>query len=199
MYPLFSPPQTLAKPSDGSSGDGVHSRSTGDNPSDDAGSGVHSGGGGDGHDSVNAARSAAAGSVPKSGVPGLSGGGVAEANNGESGPSPERSRGYLAGVAAARGVTTGHPDIPPVFVVNAQLPDVPTPLTIQGDGPTIHVLFVFRATERLCRWASRVWAEDNGGGGGDGDGNFEGKSPAAKVMITVMVMALVVAKLAKGG
>ncbi|CAN0432160.1 unnamed protein product, partial [Discosporangium mesarthrocarpum] len=47
---------------------------------------------------------------------------------------------------------TGHPDIPPVFVLNVQLPDVPTPLSAQGDGATIHVVYVFHATEQLRRF-----------------------------------------------
>ncbi|CAM9726637.1 unnamed protein product [Scytosiphon promiscuus] len=70
---------------------------------------------------------------------------------------------------------TGHPDIPPILLVNCQLPDIPTPFSVQGDGPTIHVIFTFRATPRLCDYAARVWAEerldeagDRGGGGGGG-------------------------------
>lgn len=56
---------------------------------------------------------------------------------------------------------TGHPDVPPVLVVNCQLPNVPTPFSGPGDGPTVHVIFTFRATRRLCRYAARVWAEEN--------------------------------------
>lgn len=56
--------------------------------------------------------------------------------------------------------STGHPDIPPVFVVNGQLPDVAPPLSAQGDGPTIHVILIFRATPQLCRYAAKLWASD---------------------------------------
>lgn len=66
-----------------------------------------------------------------------------------------KSNGELGGVEG-----TGHPDIPPIFVVNAQLPDIAPPLSAQGDGPTIHVILNFRATQRLCRYAARLWADD---------------------------------------
>ena len=56
---------------------------------------------------------------------------------------------------------TGHPDIPPVLVVNCQLPDIPAPFSGQGDGPTVHVIFTFHATRRLRRYAARVWADEN--------------------------------------
>lgn len=68
------------------------------------------------------------------------------------------------------GSGTGHPDIPPVLVVNCQLPDVPTPFSVQGDGPTIHVIFTFRATPRLCDYAARVWAAEQLIAAGDGGG-----------------------------
>lgn len=73
---------------------------------------------------------------------------------GEVKPSSQSSGGVAGG-------GTGHPDIPPVLVVNCQLPDVPTPFSGQGDGPTVHVIFTFRATRRLHRYAARAWAEEN--------------------------------------
>lgn len=93
----------------------------------------------------------------------------------------------------ASGGGTGHPDIPPVFVVNCQLPDIPTPFSGQGDGPTVHIIFTFRATPRLCRYAARVWADENneaaapaaaaagagsGSSGGERTGSPSGTPPA---------------------
>ncbi|CAM9454084.1 unnamed protein product [Laminaria digitata] len=70
------------------------------------------------------------------------------------------------GVGASDG-DTGHPDIPPVFVVNCQLPDVPTPFSAQGDGPTVHVVFIFHATRQLRRYAAQMAAEERAAAASD--------------------------------
>ncbi|CAM9950646.1 unnamed protein product [Ectocarpus sp. 4 AP-2014] len=96
------------------------------------------------------------------------------------------------------GDDTGHPDIPPVLVVNFQLPDLPTPFTVQGDGPTLHIILTFHATRRLCRYAARVWAEERAAaaaaaGTGDGEegqaGSREATPPAASGTAAVEPLA----------
>ncbi|KAG5188533.1 hypothetical protein JKP88DRAFT_304425 [Tribonema minus] len=60
---------------------------------------------------------------------------------------------------------TGHPDIPSLFIINVQLPNVAPPLSSQGDGPTIHVTMFMVASEALRQW-SRVLAAEQGLQGG---------------------------------
>lgn len=78
--------------------------------------------------------------------------------------SPGGGGGSSSRCCSGTGDDTGHPDIPPVLVVNFQLPDLPTPFTVQGDGPTLHIILTFHATRRLCRYAARVWAEERASG-----------------------------------
>ncbi|CAB1106755.1 unnamed protein product [Ectocarpus sp. CCAP 1310/34] len=95
--------------------------------------------------------------------------------------------GSSSSCCSGTGDDTGHPDIPPVLVVNFQLPDLPTPFTVQGDGPTLHIILTFHATRRLCRYAARVWAEERAaaaaaagtGGGEEGQAGSPGATPAA--------------------
>ncbi|CBJ31520.1 conserved unknown protein [Ectocarpus siliculosus] len=95
--------------------------------------------------------------------------------------------GSSSSCCSGTGDDTGHPDIPPVLVVNFQLPDLPTPFTVQGDGPTLHIILTFHATRRLCRYAARVWAEERSaaaaaagtGGGEEGQAGSPEATPAA--------------------
>ncbi|CAN0010309.1 unnamed protein product [Ectocarpus sp. 12 AP-2014] len=95
--------------------------------------------------------------------------------------------GSSSSCCSGTGDDTGHPDIPPVLVVNFQLPDLPTPFTVQGDGPTLHIILTFHATRRLCRYAARVWAEERAaaasaagtGGGEEGQAGSPEATPAA--------------------
>lgn len=79
---------------------------------------------------------------------------------GAAGPATGVEASGQGGGGGDAGGGTGHPDIPPVLVVNCQLPDIPTPFSGQGDGPTVHIIFTFRATSRLCRYAAQVWADE---------------------------------------